>query len=81
MVHPARFELATNWFEASYSNPLSYGCSLKRRLLVCGPMGCFASVFFVFSLMFLPANSRYNLLGGSNSTKAKFIITETKRVY
>lgn len=26
MVHPARFELATPWFEAKYSNPLSYGC-------------------------------------------------------
>lgn len=25
LVPPARFELATNWFEASYSNPLSYG--------------------------------------------------------
>lgn len=25
MVPPARLELATNWFEASYSNPLSYG--------------------------------------------------------
>lgn len=27
MVHPARFELATPWFEAKYSNPLSYGCT------------------------------------------------------
>ncbi len=27
MVHPARFELATTWFEAKYSNPLSYGCT------------------------------------------------------
>ena len=26
LVHPARFELATTWFEAKYSNPLSYGC-------------------------------------------------------
>ena len=26
LVHPARFELATPWFEAKYSNPLSYGC-------------------------------------------------------
>ena len=25
MVRPARFELATPWFEAKYSNPLSYG--------------------------------------------------------
>lgn len=27
MVHPAGFEPATTWFEAKYSNPLSYGCS------------------------------------------------------
>ena len=27
LVHPAGFEPATNWFEASYSNPLSYGCA------------------------------------------------------
>ena len=26
LVHPVRFERTTNWFEASYSNPLSYGC-------------------------------------------------------
>ena len=26
MVHPAGFEPATPWFEAKYSNPLSYGC-------------------------------------------------------
>lgn len=25
MVSPARFELATFWFEAKHSNPLSYG--------------------------------------------------------
>ena len=25
MVRPARFERATTWFEAKYSNPLSYG--------------------------------------------------------
>ena len=25
MVHPAGFEPATPWFEAKYSNPLSYG--------------------------------------------------------
>lgn len=25
MVRPARFELATFWFEAKHSNPLSYG--------------------------------------------------------
>ena len=28
MVRPARFELATPWFEAKYSNPLSYGRAL-----------------------------------------------------
>lgn len=27
MVHPAGFEPTTPWFEAKYSNPLSYGCS------------------------------------------------------
>lgn len=26
LVHPAGFEPATPWFEAKYSNPLSYGC-------------------------------------------------------
>jgi hypothetical protein len=26
MAHPERFELPTNWFEASYSIQLSYGC-------------------------------------------------------
>ena len=25
VVRPARFERATTWFEAKYSNPLSYG--------------------------------------------------------
>ena len=28
MVHPAGFEPATPWFEAKYSNPLSYGCAI-----------------------------------------------------
>ena len=28
VVHPAGFEPATTWFEAKYSNPLSYGCLL-----------------------------------------------------
>jgi hypothetical protein len=27
VVHPERFELPTNWFEASYSIHLSYGCT------------------------------------------------------
>ncbi len=26
LAHPERFELPTNWFEASYSIQLSYGC-------------------------------------------------------
>lgn len=26
-MHPAGFEPATPWFEAKYSNPLSYGCA------------------------------------------------------
>ncbi len=30
MVRPARFELATPWFEAKYSNPLSYGRALNK---------------------------------------------------
>ena len=30
MVHPARFELATPWFEAKYSDPLSYGCLMRQ---------------------------------------------------
>jgi hypothetical protein len=32
MVRPARFELATPWFEAKYSNPLSYGRTSERAL-------------------------------------------------
>ena len=28
LVHPAGFEPAATWFEAKYSNPLSYGCLL-----------------------------------------------------
>lgn len=32
LVHPARFELATPWFEAKYSNPLSYGCICANGL-------------------------------------------------
>jgi hypothetical protein len=27
MAHPERLELPTNWFEASYSIQLSYGCA------------------------------------------------------
>ncbi len=30
MAHPERFELPTNWFEASYSIQLSYGCAGLR---------------------------------------------------
>ena len=26
LVHPVGFEPTTTWFEAKYSNPLSYGC-------------------------------------------------------
>lgn len=33
MVHPAGLEPATNWFEASYSNPLSYGCTFGHVLV------------------------------------------------
>ena len=28
MVHPVGFEPTTTWFEAKYSNPLSYGCAM-----------------------------------------------------
>ena len=34
LVRPARFELATNWFEASYSNPLSYGRSVTFNYII-----------------------------------------------
>ena len=33
MVHPAGLEPATNWFEASYSNPLSYGCIAEHVIV------------------------------------------------
>lgn len=33
MVHPAGFEPATPWFEAKYSNPLSYGCAITPSIL------------------------------------------------
>ena len=32
MARPERFELPTNWFEASYSIQLSYGRVEERRL-------------------------------------------------
>ncbi len=34
LVRPARLELATNWFEASYSNPLSYGRSSETNHII-----------------------------------------------
>jgi dihydrofolate synthase/folylpolyglutamate synthase len=33
VVHPAGFEPATPWFEAKYSNPLSYGCVMPYTIL------------------------------------------------
>jgi hypothetical protein len=32
LARPERFELPTNWFEASYSIQLSYGRLVERRL-------------------------------------------------
>ena len=34
MVDPERFELPTNWFEASYSIQLSYGSTLANSILI-----------------------------------------------
>lgn len=31
LVHPARLELATLWFEAKYSIRLSYGCEINTK--------------------------------------------------
>ena len=37
MARPERFELPTNWFEASYSIQLSYGRLVWGRMIACRP--------------------------------------------
>lgn len=34
LVHPVGFEPTTTWFEAKYSNPLSYGCTYEITLVI-----------------------------------------------
>ena len=47
MVHPARFELATTWFEAKYSNPLSYGCVYLAIISEATPVGYKNTILFL----------------------------------
>ena len=46
MVRPAGFEPATTWFEAKYSNPLSYGREQNRLIVAESSTKLYAKVLF-----------------------------------
>ncbi len=57
LARPERFELPTNWFEASYSIQLSYGRVERRLYTFPGP----GEVLSVFCLGALPIYLSYGL--------------------
>ncbi len=76
LVRPARFERATTWFEAKYSNPLSYGRIIKMDshwLKLYHMMRLGYTVFMDVRMSIPLKNFTTMKLGG----KARFMVTVT----
>lgn len=68
MVHPAGFEPATPWFEAKYSNPLSYGCKYavyysnrEGKVITVTPISSFAEASRYLSRFYQNTRDNYTL--------------------
>ena len=65
MARPERFELPTNWFEASYSIQLSYGRNRPYGTLSCLDYASYIFVIglFVFSVVYMIGNGSVTVGG------------------